>query len=84
MVGGSKIKINIDHVGLSIIGMPRIFYKIIKIYQYIVIIILLFYGILYGNSATNIQHRLLNETHDLPCSTFKVSYHHVSIPCDMW
>ena len=27
---------------------------------------------MYGNSATDFQHRLLNETHDLPCSTFKV------------
>ena len=57
-------------------GMPRIIYKIIKIFQYIVIIILLFYVILYGNSATRFQYRLLNETYDLPCSTFKVFYHH--------
>ena len=60
----------------SFLGMSRIFCKIIKIFQYIVIIILLFYVILYGNSATKFQFRLLYDTHDLPCPTFKIFYHH--------
>ena len=47
----------------SFMGMPRIIYKIIKIFQHVVIIILLFYVILYGNSTTKFQYRLLNETH---------------------
>ena len=68
----------------SIMERPRIIYKIIKIIQYIVIIILLFHVTLYRNSATNLQYNLLNGTHDLPCSIYKVSYHHVSIPCGMW
>ena len=73
---GSKVKIKPEHVVYSFTGMPRIIYKIIKIFQFIVIIILLFYVILYGNSATNFPYRLLNDTHDLPCSTFKMLYHH--------
>ena len=81
---GSNIKIKPEQLVYSIMEMSRIIYKIIKIIQVIVIIILLFYGILYGISATNFQYRLLNDTHDLPCSIYKVSYHHVSIPCDMW
>ena len=84
MVGESKMKIKPEHWVFSIMGWPRIIYKIIKIIQYIVIIILLFYVILYGNSATNFHDRLLDGTHDLPCSIYKVSYHHVSIPCDIW
>ena len=64
--------------------MSRIIYKIIKIFQDIVIIILLFYVILYGNSATNFEYRLLYDTHDLPCSIYKVSNYHDYIPCDMW
>ena len=68
----------------SIMGWPRIIYKIIKIIPFIVIIILLFYVILYRNSLTNFHDRLLDGTHDLLCSIYKVSYHHVSIPCDMW
>ena len=56
--------------------MSRIIYKIIKIFQNIVVIILLFYVILFGNSATNFEYRLLYDTHDLPCSTFKIIYHH--------
>ena len=47
-------------------GWPRIIYKIIKIIPFIVIIILLFYVILYGNSATNFHDRLLDGTPDLP------------------
>ena len=35
--------------------MSRLIYKIIKIFQNIVIIILLFYVILYKNSATNLN-----------------------------
>ena len=81
MVGGSKIKIKPEHAVFGIMGRPRIIYKIIKIIQYIVIIILLFYGILYGNSATNFQHGVLNETHDLPCSTFKLCWGHMGV---MW
>ena len=76
MVEGSKVKIKPEHVVYSFMGMSRLIYKIIKIFQFIVIIILLFYVILYGNSATNFQYRLLNDTYDLPCSTFKVFYHH--------
>ena len=63
--------------------MSAIIYKIIKIFQIIVIIILLFYVILYGNSATNFEYRLMYDTHDLPCSIYKVSNHHAYIPCDM-
>ena len=50
----------------SIMGWPRIIYKIIKIIPFIVIIILLFYVILCGNSAANFHDRLLDGTHDLP------------------
>ena len=60
----------------SFLGMSRIFYKIIKIFQKIVIIILLFYDLLYENSATNFEYRLLYDIQDLPCSTFKIFYHH--------
>ena len=81
---GSKMRIKPEHVVYSIMGWPRIIYKIIKLIPFIVIIILLFYVILYGNSATNFHNRLLDWKHDLPCSIYKVSYHHVSIPCDMW
>ena len=75
MVGGSKVEIKPEPLVYSIMGRPRIIYKIIKIFQFIVIIILLFYFILYENSATNFQYRLLNGTHGLSCSTFEVSYH---------
>ena len=47
MVGGSKDKIKPEHVIHSIMRRPRIFYGNIKIIQFIVIIILLFYFILY-------------------------------------
>ena len=61
--------------------MPRIIYKIIEIIQSIVII-LLFYGILYGNSATNFHYGLLNDTHGLPSSIIKghtiMSAYHVT------
>ena len=57
---GSKMRIKPEHVVYRIIGRPRIIYKIIKIIQYIVIIILLFYVILYRNSVTNFQYRLLD------------------------
>ena len=56
--------------------MSRTIYKIIKIFQNTVIIILLFYVILYENSATNFEYSLLYNIHDLPCSTFKIFYHH--------
>ena len=62
--GGSKMRIKPEHVVYSIMERPRIIYKIIKIIQYIVIIILLFCVILYGNSVTNFQYRLLYGTHD--------------------
>ena len=39
--------------------MSRLIYKIIQIFQNIVIIILLFYVLLYGNSATNFEYRLM-------------------------
>ena len=55
--------------------MSRLIYKIIKIFQNIVIIILLFYVILYRNSAANFKYRLLYDIHDLPCSTLKIFYH---------
>ena len=56
--------------------MSRLIYKIIKIFQNIVIIILLFYVILYKNSATNFEYGLLYDIHDPPCSTFKIFYKH--------
>ena len=59
-------------VGLNIMGWSRIIYKIIKIIPFIVIIILLFYVILYGNSATNFHDRLSGGTHDHPCSIYSV------------
>ena len=55
---GSNIKIKPEQLVYSIMGMPRIIYKIIKIIQYIVIIILLFYVILYGNSAPKFHYTL--------------------------
>ena len=56
-------------------GRSRIFYKNIKIIQYNVIIILIILFYIVWNSVTNFQYRLLNGMHDLPYSTFKVSYH---------
>ena len=47
MVGGSKGKINPECVVYSFMGRPRTIYEIIKIFQFIVIIILSFYFILY-------------------------------------
>ena len=38
-----------------------------------IIIVLLFYGILYRNSATNLEFRLLYDMQGLPCSIYKVS-----------
>ena len=73
---GSNVKINYQWLVYSFLEMSRIIYKIIKIFQNIVIIILLFYVILYENSATNFEYRLLYDIHDLPCSTFKIFYHH--------
>ena len=73
---GSNIKINYQCVVYSFLGMSRLVHKIIKIFQNIVIIILLSYVILYKNSATNFEYRLLYDTHDFPCSTFKIFYHH--------
>ena len=45
MVGGSKMRIKPEHVVYSIMGRPRIIYKIIEIIQYIVITI--YYFMLY-------------------------------------
>ena len=42
MVGGSKVKIKPECVVYSFMGRPRIIYEIIKIFQFIVVIILLF------------------------------------------
>ena len=56
--------------------MSRLIYKIIKMFQNIVIIILLFYVILYENSTTNFDYRLLYDIHDLPCSTFEIFNQH--------
>ena len=53
--------------------MSRLIYKIIKIFQTRIIIILLFYGILYKNSVTNLEFRLLYDMQGLPCSIYKVS-----------
>ena len=47
MVVGSKVKIKPEPVVYSLMGRPRITYEIIKIFQFIVIIILLLYFILY-------------------------------------
>ena len=55
MLGGSKVKIKPEHVVYSFMGRPRIIYEIIKIFQFIVIIILLFYFILY-----KVQHLFSN------------------------
>ena len=55
MEGGSNIKINYQGVAYSFLGMSRTICKIIKIFQDIVIIILLFYVILHENSATNFK-----------------------------
>ena len=68
---GSNIKINYLHVFYSFLGMSRTIYKIIKIFQNIVVIILLFYIILYENSATNFEYRLSYGTHDLPFQFLK-------------
>ena len=46
-------------------------------------IILLFYGTLYKNSATNLKFRLLYDTQGLPCSIYKVSTN-MPTHCDMW
>ena len=56
--------------------MSRLIYKIIKIFQNSVIIILSFYVILYKNLTMNFEYRLLYDIHDLPCSTFKIFYQH--------
>ena len=68
---GSKIKIKHEHVVYSIMGRLRIFYGNIKIIQYIVIIIIIILFYIVWKSVTNFHCRLLNATHDLPCSTFK-------------
>ena len=47
MVGRSKVKIKPECVVYSFMGRPRIIYEIIKIFQFILIIILIFYFILY-------------------------------------
>ena len=47
MIGGSKVKIKPEHVVYSFMGRPRIIYEIIEIFQFIVIIILLFHFILH-------------------------------------
>ena len=47
MVGGSQVKIKPEHVVYSIMGIAGIIYEISKIFQFILIIILLFYFILY-------------------------------------
>ena len=59
---GSNIKINYQHLFYSFLGMSRIIYKIIKVFQNIAINILLFHVILYKNSTTNFEYRLLYDT----------------------
>ena len=56
MRGGTNNKINYQWLVYSLLEMSRLFYEIIKIFQNIVIIILLFYVILYKNSATNFEY----------------------------
>ena len=77
---GSNMRIKPEHWVYSIMERPRIIYKIIKIIQYIVLIILLFYVILYRNSATNLQYNLLHETMTfhvqfIKCHTIMSAYH---------
>ena len=57
----------------SFLGMSRLIYKIIKLFQKGTIIILLLYGILYKNSATHLKFRLLYDMQGLSCSIYKVS-----------
>ena len=71
--GGSNIKITYQWLVYSFLGMSGLIYKIIKIFQNGIIIILLLYGILYKNSATNLRFRLLYDTQGLPCSIYKAS-----------
>ena len=71
MVGWSKIKIKPEGVVYSLMGRLGIVYESIKIIQFILIIILIILFYIVWNSVTNFQHRLLNGTHNLPCSTFK-------------
>ena len=60
--------------------MSTIIYKIIEIFQNIVIIIILFYVILYGNSATNLNtescmtHMTLH-VQFTKCQTIMPTYH---------
>ena len=53
--------------------MAELIYKIIKINQNSIIVILLFYGILYRDSAINFKFRLLYDMQGLSCSIYKVS-----------
>ena len=48
---GSKVKIKPEHLVYSIMGRPRIIYEIIKIFQFIVIIILYILFYIVWNSA---------------------------------
>ena len=57
-------------------GMPRIIFKLLKYFNLLYLLFYYFYVILYRNLATNFHYGLLNDTHDLPCSTFKMFYHH--------
>ena len=54
---GSKVKINPEHLVFSIMERPRIIYEIIKIFQFIVIIILfiLFYIVWNSTLISNID-----------------------------
>ena len=55
MIGGSKVEIKPEHLVYSIMGWHRIIYEIVKIIQFIVVIIILFDFILY-----EIQHLIYN------------------------
>ena len=47
MIQGTKAEIKPEHLVYGIMGRPRLIYEFIKIFQFIVIIILIFYFILY-------------------------------------
>ena len=67
MIGGSKVEIKPEHLVYDIMERPRKIYRIIKIFQFIVIIILLFYFILYE------MQQLISNIHSwMECMTFHV------------
>ena len=79
----SKVKIKPECQAHTMMGQPRSIYKIIKIIQFIVIIILLSQFIPYMNIISNIIDDHLNGTLDPPCSTQHAPHQHGCPPCDM-